>query len=78
LPIICSVKPTPALDNEKSLIVVITINLKPVYINPNYGGWFGYSVLALFVVWLVLKIIKVFFYIATGNKPKASEFKKLI
>jgi len=52
---------------------------KQVYITSDYCSWIAYSLLALAIVWLVLRIIKLaFFYIAIGHKPKVEDFKKII
>jgi hypothetical protein len=46
--------------------------------NPDYGSWFFYSLLALFIVWGLLKLVRIgVLYIALGGKPAwKKEFKK--
>jgi hypothetical protein len=52
---------------------------KPIYEKTDYVSWIAYSLLAIVIVWLVLRIIKLaFFYIAIGHKPKIEDFKKII
>lgn len=42
----------------------------PVYEEMKYGGWIGYTFLALFIAWLIFKVLRMgFFYIAIGEKP---------
>lgn len=51
----------------------------PSYNEVGYGSWFFYSVLALLIDWLVLKLVRVGVqYVAFGNKPRwKEELKKL-
>lgn len=49
-----------------------------VYNDAPYTSWFFYSILALAIVWVLLKLVRVGVqYVAFGNKPYwKSEFKK--
>ena len=51
----------------------------PHFNTPDYGSWVWYSLLALVVVWAVLKLIRLAVqYVALGSRPKwHKEFKKL-
>ncbi len=52
---------------------------KPVYDEADYGTWFFYVLIALVIIWLIFKAIKLaFFYIAVGSKPRLEDFKKII
>lgn len=43
----------------------------PVYESMKYGAWVGYTILALFILWLVSYLVKIgFLYIVVGEKPK--------
>ncbi len=42
----------------------------PVYTNPDYASWAFYSIIALVIVWSLIKLVKVgVLYIAIGKKP---------
>lgn len=43
----------------------------PAYEDMKYGSWIGYTMLALFILWVLSWLIKIgFFYVAVGEKPK--------
>lgn len=58
-----------------------SINIKPVDKNYDlnvihkydygHGNWLGYTLLALFIMWVIFRLISIaFFYIAIGEKPQ--------
>ena len=51
----------------------------PSYNEADYGSWYFYSLLALFITWTILKLIRLGVqYVAFGSKPRwQKEFKKL-
>ncbi len=51
----------------------------PVYTNPNYKEWLGYSFLSLVAILIFFKLVKfAFFYIAIGEKPNIEQEVKKI
>jgi len=63
------------------VLVILLVGLLVLVLKPEekIGGWLFSSILAFGLVWLLFRVIKIlFFYIATGEKPTLTDFKRLI
>lgn len=69
--ILCQYDSTNYYSVYYSGYIAKNYTLLPVYQEVKYGEWAGYTLLAFFIAWVVLKGLKIgFFYIVIGEKPE--------